>query len=68
MQQDMQCDVTCCTVTSASHLGILFSASGKSEHTLFTGKSMEEHQFLIQRSEGRLTPLSSAPTKEKKWK
>src|SRR5713101_7331224 len=51
MQQDMQCDVTCCTVTSPSHLGILCLASGRSEDTLFTDKSMEQHQLLIQRSE-----------------
>ena len=47
MQRDMKCDVTCCTVTSASHLGILCLASGRSEDTLFTGKSMEQHRLLI---------------------
>src|SRR5260221_4519557 len=64
MQRDMKCDVTCCTVTSASHLGILCLASGRSEDTRFTGKSMEQHQLLVQRSEGRFTPLSlsAAPT------
>src|SRR5437899_938318 len=55
MQRDMKCDVTCCTVTSASHLGILCLASGRSEDTLFTGKSMEQHRLLIQRNEGRFT-------------
>src|SRR5258708_19909054 len=64
MQRDMKCDVTCCTVTSASHLGILCLASGRSEDTRFTDKSMEQHQLLIQRSEGRFTPLSlSAATR-----
>src|SRR5260370_29315875 len=43
---------------SPSHLGILCLASGRSEDTLFTDKSMEQHQLLIQRSEGRFTPLS----------
>jgi len=64
MQRDMQCDVTCCTVTSASLRGILCLASGRSEDTRFTDKSMEQHQLLIQRSEGRFTPLalSAAPT------
>src|SRR5207247_9594626 len=59
-----QCDVTCCTVTSASLLGILCLASGRSEDTRFTDKSIEQHQLLIQRSEGRVTPLalSAAPT------
>src|SRR5258708_17842288 len=51
MQRDMKCDVTCCTVTSASLLGILCLASGRSEDTRFTDKSMEQHQLLIQRSE-----------------
>src|SRR5260370_1232804 len=51
MQRDMKCDVTCCTVTSASHLGILCLASGRSEDTRFTGKSMEQHQLLVQPSE-----------------
>src|SRR5258708_18429415 len=60
MQRDMKCDVTCCTVTSASHLGILCLASGRSEDTRFTGKSMEQHQLLVQRSEGRFTPLALA--------
>src|SRR5258708_33637024 len=60
MQRDMKCDVTCCTVTSASHLGILCLASGRSEDTRFTGKSMEQHQLLVQPSEGRFTALSLA--------
>ena len=68
MQRDMQCDVTCCTVTSASHLAILCLASGRSEGTRFTDKRMEQHQLLIQRSEGRFTPLalSAAPTSREK--
>ena len=57
MQPDMQWDVTCCTVTSASLLAILCLASGRSEDTRFTGTSMEQHQFLIQRNEGRFTLL-----------
>src|SRR2546422_8874546 len=60
MQRDMQCDVTCCTVTSASLLGILCLASGRSEGTRFTDKSMEQHQLLVQPSEGRFTALSLA--------
>jgi hypothetical protein len=60
MQQDMKCDVTCCTVTSASHLGILCLASGRSEDTRFTDKSLEQHQLLIQRSEDRFTPKNAA--------
>ena len=64
MQRDMQCDVTCCTVTSASILGILCLASGRSENTRFTDTSMEQHQLLIQRSEGRFTALAlSAATR-----
>ena len=55
MQRDMQWDVTCCTVTSASLLAILCLASGRSEDTRFTDTSMEQHQFLIQRNEGRFT-------------
>src|SRR5439155_20383496 len=64
MQRNMKCDVTCCTVTSTSLLGILCLASGRSEETCFTDKRMEQHQLLIQRSEGRFTPLalSAAPT------
>src|SRR5436853_7900316 len=64
MQQDMKCDVTCCTVTSASHLGIVCLASGRSEDTRFTDKSMEQHQLLTQRRESRFTrlSLSAAPT------
>src|SRR2546429_9970887 len=61
MQRDMQWNVTCCTVTSASLLGILCVASGRSEDTRFTGKRMEQHQLLIQRSEGRFTPLALSP-------
>jgi hypothetical protein len=38
MQRNMKCDVTCCTVTSASHLGILCLACGRSEDTRFTDK------------------------------
>src|SRR5436309_5564185 len=60
MQRDMKCDVTCCTVTSASHLGILCLASGRSEDTRFTDKSMEQHQLLVQPSEGRFTALALA--------
>jgi hypothetical protein len=60
MQRDMKCDVTCCTVTSASHLGILCLASGRSEDTRFTGKSMQQHQLLIQWNEGRFTALALA--------
>ena len=64
MQRDMKCDVTCCTVTSASLLGILCLASGRSEGTRFTDKSMEQHQLLVQPSEGRFTPLAlSAATR-----
>jgi hypothetical protein len=64
MQPDMQWDVTCCTVTSASLLAILCIASGRSENTRFTGMSMEQHQLLMQRSEGRFTPLAlSAATR-----
>jgi hypothetical protein len=64
MQPDMQWDVTCCPVTSASLLAILCLASGRSENTRFTGMSMEQHQLLIQRSEGRFTPLAlSAATR-----
>src|SRR2546426_10404578 len=68
MQRYMQCDVTCCTVTSASHLGILCLASGRSEDTRFTDKSLEQHQLLIQRSEDRFTALalSAAPTSRQK--
>src|SRR5258706_8710859 len=68
MQRDMKCDVTCCTVTSASLLAILCLASGRSEDTRFTGKSMEQHQLLIQRREGRFTPLalSAATTSREK--
>ena len=58
MQRDMQWDVTCCTVTSASLMGILCLASGRSEDTRFTDKSMEQHQLLQQLSEGRFTPLA----------
>src|SRR6266496_4527395 len=60
MQRDMKWDVTCCTVTSASLLGILCLASGRSEDTRFTDKSMEQHQLLVQPSEGRFTALSLA--------
>src|SRR5258708_31907775 len=49
MQRDMKCDVTCCTVTSASLLAILCLASGRSENTRFTDTSMEHHQLLTQR-------------------
>jgi hypothetical protein len=64
MQPDMQWDVTCCPVTYASLLAILCIASGRSENTRFTGMSMEQHQLVIQRSEGRFTPLSlSAATR-----
>ena len=42
VQRDMQCDVTCCTVTAASFLGILCLASGKSEDTRFADKSMQQ--------------------------
>ena len=64
MQRNMQWDVTCCPVTSASLLAILCLASGRSENTRFTGMSMEQHQLLIQRSEGRFTPLAlSAATR-----
>src|SRR5207244_11646316 len=64
MQRDMQCDVTCCTVTSASLLAILSLASERSENTRFTDKRIEQHQLVIQRSEGRFTPLSlSAATR-----
>ena len=68
VQRDMQRDVTCCTVTSASLLAILCLASGRSEDTRFPGKSMELHQLLRQRSEGRFTPLSlsAAPTSREK--
>src|SRR6266700_4323050 len=64
MQRDMQCDVTCCTVTSASLLAILCLACERSEDTRFTDKCIEQHQLVIQRSEGRFTPLSlaAAPT------
>src|SRR5437763_107791 len=64
MQRDMKCDVTCCTVTSTSLLAILCLASGRSEDTRFTDKSMEQHQLLTQRRESRFTPLalSAAPT------
>jgi hypothetical protein len=48
MQQDVQCDVTRCTVTSAPLLAILCLASGKSEDTRFTDKSMEQPPLLIQ--------------------
>ena len=58
MQQDMKCDVTCCTVTSASLPAILCLASGRSEDTRFTDKRMEQHPLLIQWSEGRFTPLA----------
>jgi hypothetical protein len=58
----VQWDVTCCTVTSASLLAILCSASGRSENTRFTDKRID--QLLIQRSESRFTPLSpSAATR-----
>ena len=64
MQRDMKCDVTCCTVTSASLLAILYLASERSENTRFTDKRIEQHQLVIQRSEGRFTPLSlSAATR-----
>ena len=64
MQPNMQCDVTCYTVTYASLLAILYLASERSENTRFTDKSMQQHQLVIQRSEGRLTPLSlSAATR-----
>jgi hypothetical protein len=64
MQPDMQCDVTCCTVTCASLLAILCLASGRSENTRFTDKRIEQHQLVIQRREGRFTPLSlSAATR-----
>src|SRR6266567_1103320 len=64
MQRDMQWDVTCCTVTSASLLAILCLASGRSEDTRFTDKSMEQHQLLTQRRESRFTPLAlSAATR-----
>jgi hypothetical protein len=49
MQRDMKCDVTCCTVTSASYLGILCLAPGRSEDTRFPDTSMQEHQLLMQR-------------------
>jgi len=52
MQRNMKCDVTCCTVTSASLLAILCLASGRSEDTRFTGKRMEQHRLLIQWNEG----------------
>src|SRR5438876_11577520 len=68
MQRDMQWDVTCCTVTSASSLSILCLASGRSEDTRFTDTSMEQHQLLIQWSEGRFTPLApsaATPSREK---
>jgi hypothetical protein len=55
VQRDMKWDVTCCTVTSASPLAILCLASGRSEDTRFTDKSMEQHQLLVQPSEGRFT-------------
>jgi hypothetical protein len=55
MQRDMQWDVTCCTVTSASFIAILCLASGRSEDTRFTDTSMEQHPLLIQWSEGRFT-------------
>ena len=62
MQRDMKCDVTCCTVTSASLLAILCLASGRSENTRFTDTSMEQHQLLIQRSEvGSLLFLLQQP-------
>jgi hypothetical protein len=61
MQRDMKCDVTCCTVTSASLLAILRLASERSENTRFTDKCIEQHQLVIQRSE---TPLAlSAATR-----
>jgi hypothetical protein len=41
MQRDMKWDVTWCTVTSDSHLGILCLASGRCEDTRFTDTSME---------------------------
>ena len=64
MQRDMQWDVTCCPVTSASLLAILYLASERSENTRFTDKRIEEHQLVIQRSEGRFTPLAiSAATR-----
>ena len=64
MQRDMKCDVTCCTVTCASLLAILCLASERSENTRFTDKRIEQHQLVIQRSEGRFTPLSlSAATR-----
>ena len=64
MQRDMKWDVTCCTVTSASLLAILCLACERSENTRFTDKCIEQHQLMIQRSEGRFTPLSlaAAPT------
>src|SRR6266704_2279661 len=64
MQRDMQWNVTCCTVTCASLLAILCLACGRSENTRFTDKCIEQHQLMIQRSEGRFTPLSlaAAPT------
>ncbi len=64
MQRDMKCDVTCCTVTSASLLAILYLASERSENTRFTDKRIEQHQLVIQRREGRFTPLAlSAATR-----
>src|SRR5216684_2170167 len=68
VQRDMQCDVTCCTVTSASPLSILCLASGRSEDTRFTDTSMEQHQLVIQRRESWFTPLalSAATTSREK--
>ena len=60
VQRDMQRDVTCCTVTSASLLAILCLASGRSEDTRFPGKRMEQHRLLIQWNEGRFTALALA--------
>src|SRR5207245_9979155 len=60
MQRNMQCVVTCCTVTSTSLLAILCLASGRSEDTRFTGKRMEQHRLLIQWNEGRFTALALA--------
>jgi hypothetical protein len=60
VQRDRQCDVTCCTVTSAPLVGILCLASGRSEDTRFTGKRMEQHRLLIQWNEGRFTALALA--------
>src|SRR5689334_20027767 len=60
VQRDRQWDVTCCTVTSASLLGILCLASGRSEDTRFPDTSMEQHRLLIQWNEDRFTALALA--------